>query len=60
VTDIASELDTALGRAYSISGDQQLNYREVGASSVPKNVTHDHTTHRMGLMHVTRYVRKVQ
>jgi len=47
VTDMASELDTSLGRAYSIGGDQQLNYREVGISSVSKNCTHDHPTHRM-------------
>jgi hypothetical protein len=60
VAGIASEMDTSLGSAYSIGGDQQLTYREVGASSVPKNFTHDHTTHRMGLMHVTRYVRKVR
>jgi len=60
VTDIALELDTPLGSAYSIGGDKQLNYREDGASSVPKSFTYDHTTHRMGLMHVTCYVQKVQ
>jgi len=60
VTDIASELGTPLGSAYGIGGVQELNYREVGASSVPKNFTRDHTTHRMGLKHVTCYVQEVQ
>lgn len=32
----------------------------ITASSVPKNFIHVHTIHRMGLMHVTRYLRKVQ
>lgn len=45
VTDIASELDTSLGSAYSIGGDQKVNHREVGVSSVPQNFTYDHTTH---------------
>jgi hypothetical protein len=56
VTDIASELGTSLGSGYSIGGDQQLNYREVEVSSVPKNCIHDHTIHRMELT----YVQKVQ